>query len=109
LGLVQVLQGFEPGPDLKVYSEGNCVVVAVMAVGGAGHFVTAAAALAIATVAAVIQLAGSAAVAVMVIAGAIAIAAMPGVAVTLLSHIEPLVLLPLGPSPLTLSGLLTRF
>ena len=87
-------------------------MVAVVAVGSAGHFIAAAAALAIATAAAVIQLAGSAAVAVVVIAGAIAIAAMPGVAVMLLSHIEPLVLLPLlllGPSPLTLLGLLARF
>jgi len=112
LGPVQVLQGFEPGPDPKVCSEGNRVVVAVVAVGSAGHFVAAAAALAIATAAAVIQLARSAAVAVVVIAGAIAIATMPGVAVTLLSHIEPLVLLPLlplGPSPPTLSGLLARF
>ena len=46
-----------------------------MAVGGAGHFVAAAAALAIATAAAIIQLAGSTAVAVVVIAGAITIAA----------------------------------
>jgi len=106
LGPVQVLQGFEPGLDLKVCSEGNHIVVAVVAVGGAGHFVAAAAALAIATAAAVIQLAGSAAVTVVVIAGAIAIATMPGIAVTLLSHIEPLVLLLLCLSPLTLSGLL---
>ena len=112
MGPVQVLQGFEPGLDPKVCSEGNHVVVVVVAVGSAGHFVAAAAALAIATAVAIIQLARSAAIAVMVIAGAIAITAMPGVAVMLLSHIEPLVLLPLlplGPSPLTLLGLLARF
>jgi len=68
----------------------------VAGVGGAGHIIAAAAAaLTITTAAAIIQPAGSTAIAVVAIAGAIAITAMPGVAVTLVSHIEPLVLLPL--------------
>ena len=100
-GIVSACASLKGGTRLKLCTvkaialwlrRGYCVA----GVGGAGHIVAAAAAaLAIATAAAVVQPAGSAAVTVVAVAGAIAITAMPGVAVMLLSYIEPLVLLPL--------------